>query len=233
VHHHRGLVLLHRYHVVAPLLDHLLAEVALAEHRVPRDHLPPQRQDAQELQGRLVLVGLAVDPDLGHHGRDPRGVGAQEVDAGHLVGGAAAQRLAVQGEGVAQVGAAPFQPGGQGALVGADVEAAEEVGEGGLAGGGPAGEAQGLGQLGAVVAGELGDGLQAPHAGQQGDGGEAEDGPQGVAQAPGLPDLRQQVEDFLKGDGGGGRRVHASSGFRAQATPPKLTQQVNASLPEN
>src|SRR5262245_66458134 len=53
-----GLVLLDQEQVVAPPLDDLRAEVALAEQGVADDDAALDRQDAQQLQGGLVLVGL-------------------------------------------------------------------------------------------------------------------------------------------------------------------------------
>src|SRR5262249_16964239 len=51
-----------------------------------------------------------------------------------------------------------------------------QLGQAGLGRGLAAGEAQGVGQRRAVVAAELGDGREAPHAGQHGDDGEGQDG---------------------------------------------------------
>jgi hypothetical protein len=227
------LIFFNRYDVIAPFLDHFLAEVALAEPGIPGDDLALQGQDTQKLQCGLVLVGLGVDTDLRDDGGDVRGVGAQEMDAGHLIGSAAPQRLAIKVDDVAQVGTTTPYPGGQDGLVARGVDASKDVGERGGAGRRPMGAAERLGQGWAMIAGELGDGRQGLHAGQQSDGGEVEDGQQGMTPASGLAHLRQQSQGFLEGHGVGGRRVHASSGVGTQATPPKLTDHVNASLPEN
>jgi hypothetical protein len=166
---HGRLIVLDRDHVVAAAVDDLFTEIPLAKHRVARDDLAAQGQHAQKLQRRLVLVGLGVDAQLGDHGGDARRVGGQQVDAGHLVTRAATQGLAVQGDCIAQIGTTPPEPLGQDLLIGVGVEPAEDIGEGGFTRSGPVGEAEDFGQFGPVVAGELGNGFQGLHTGQQGD----------------------------------------------------------------
>src|SRR5919206_304824 len=62
------LIVLDRQEVVAAGGDDRGADVAVGEHRVAGDDLAGQRQHAQQLQRRLVLVGLAVDAQLAQHG---------------------------------------------------------------------------------------------------------------------------------------------------------------------
>ncbi len=93
------------------------------------------------------------------------------MDAGHLAAGAAPKGLAVQGDRIAQIGTTLFEPRGQDLLVGAGVKPAEYIGESRLTRSRPVGEAERLGQLTAVVAGELRDRFQALHPSQQGDRG--------------------------------------------------------------
>jgi hypothetical protein len=84
------LVPLDREQVVAALLDDLRAQVALAEQRVAEEDPPRDRQDAQQLQGGLVLVGLGIDLDLGEDGLVPVGIGGDQVLTGRLAVAAAA-----------------------------------------------------------------------------------------------------------------------------------------------
>jgi hypothetical protein len=170
------LILLDGDHVVTAAVDYLFTEIPLAKHGVAGDDLAPHGQHAQKLQGGFVLIGLGIDAELGDHGADARRIGGQQVDAGHLVAGAATQRLAIEGDGVAQIRTALLEPFAQDLLVGAGVEPAEHIGKGRFTRSGPMREAECLGQFRAVIAGELGDGFQGLHARQQGDGGQVEDG---------------------------------------------------------
>src|SRR5581483_8849630 len=115
---------------------------------------------------------------------------------GGLAAGTAAQRLAVDGQGVPAVGGPAAQPLAQGRLDGGQVQAAEELAERALGGGLAAAEAEGVGQGGAVVAAELGDGLQAAVAGEDGDDAEGEDGRQGMAAAAQLARVGDGSEDI-------------------------------------
>src|SRR5205814_10429429 len=122
-------------------------------------------------------------------------------------------------------------PGGQGGLEGVPVQGAEDLREGALGGGLLAAEAQGVGQAGAVVAAELGDGLQGLVAGEDGDDGEGEDGGQGVDAAPGLAGVGDGGEQFderwaSQGNGLPGRRTHG--GGHTQLTQPCQYQPTNS-----
>ena len=130
------LILLDKEEVVAPLRDDLLAEVALAEDGVAGDDAALDRQDAQQFQGGLVLVGLGIDFDLHEDGFDQRGVGGDQVLAGHRAVAATAQGLAIQGDGLLVLLAVTWgggrragrDPACQRGLKGDGVEAAEEPG---------------------------------------------------------------------------------------------------------
>src|SRR5262249_30208375 len=90
-------------------------------------------------------------------------------------------------------------PASQGRLEGGDIEAAEEFAEATLGGGLAAGEAEGVGQGLAAVAGELSDGLQAPGARQGGDDGQGKDGGQRVANPAAEPRVGKGSEDLHEG----------------------------------
>src|SRR4051812_44841255 len=78
------LVVLGEEEVVPSPVDDLVADVTLAEQGVAGDDTAFQGQNAQKLQGGLVLVGLGIDLDLGQHGLAMRGVGGHEVLPGYL-----------------------------------------------------------------------------------------------------------------------------------------------------
>ena len=78
------LVVLDREDVVAAGRDDRLAQVALTEDRVPGDDAPADGHNAEQLQGRLVFVGLGIDAQLRHHGGGRDGVGGDEVVAGQF-----------------------------------------------------------------------------------------------------------------------------------------------------
>ena len=114
-------------------------------------------------------------------------------------------------------------PARQGGLEGGDVEAAEEVGEGGLAGGLAAAEAQGVGQGGALVAAELGDGGVALGAGEHGEDGQRQDGGQRVADAPGVARVGDRGEHLEQGKRGGHGKI-----LLPERRPPSFTLRASS-----
>lgn len=126
----------------------------------------------------------------------------QQMSARDVAAGAAAEHLAVEGQVLEAAGVTVGDPGGQHLLQGFSVEAPEEDREGGLARGFAAAEAERVGERGAVVAAELGDGLQGAAAGQQGYDGEPEDGRQGVDAALGVAGIGDGGETFQQGQRG-------------------------------
>jgi len=189
------LVVLDEQQVIAAPVADLLGEVAVGEHGVAADDLPGHGQHAQQPQGGLVFVGLGIDPQLPQHGRAGRDEGRQQVGAGDVAVAAALERLAIEGYGAA-VALAALRPGAQGGLEGVEVDGAEDVGEGGLGGGLLAPEAQGVGEPGAVVAAELGNGLQGLGAGEDGDDSEGEDSGEGVASPAAFAGIGDSGEEF-------------------------------------
>jgi len=221
------LVVLDGQDVIAAAGDDLGAEVALAEEGVASDDAAPQRQDAQQLQSGLVLVGLGIDAHLGQDGLGVGGIGSNEVLAGGLTVLATTHGLAVQGDDHPLArGQAVADPAAEGGLEGGDVQGAEEDGEGGLAGRLAATEAQGVGQRRALVASELGDGFVAFGSAEHGEDGQGEDGVQGVASALGSARVGDLGEGLEQGKGGS----HAK-GLRAWVEG--LRRLPPASLPAN
>jgi hypothetical protein len=186
------LVVLDEQQVIAAAITDPLGEVPVGEQRVATDHLPRQRQHPQQPQGGLVLVGLGLDAQLPQHGGAAGDEGCQQVDTRDVTGAAALERLAIDGDGF-RVGKASLDPGTEGRLEGVQIDGPEDRGEGGLGRRLLAAEAQSMGEAGAVVAAELGDGLQALHAGEHGDDGEGEDRGQRMDAAAGFAGI---------GDGG-------------------------------
>lgn len=80
------------------VVDHLSAEVALTEHRVAGDHTPLQDQSTQQAQGRLVLVGLAIDLGLPQGQAASLGHRRQQMDGPVVAREAAPQGFAVQAD---------------------------------------------------------------------------------------------------------------------------------------
>ena len=56
----RRLVVFDEHQVVAPSIDHLLAEIALAKHGITSHQAPFQDQTLQQPKGCFVLVGLLL-----------------------------------------------------------------------------------------------------------------------------------------------------------------------------
>jgi hypothetical protein len=98
------------------------------------------------------------------------------MHARHGTVGAAFERLAVEGDRVPAVLLAGRDPLAEHGLEGGGVQRPEDFGEGGFGGGFAAAEAEGMGQAPAVVAAELGNGLQRLVAGEDGDDRQGEDG---------------------------------------------------------
>jgi len=93
-----GLVVLDEEEIIALLRDNRRAHVALAEHGIPDDNTALDRQDAQQFERGLVFIGLGIDFDLDQNRFDERGVGSDQMLAGHRAVAAATQGLAVHGE---------------------------------------------------------------------------------------------------------------------------------------
>jgi hypothetical protein len=197
------LVVLDDEDVVALALDDLLGHVALAEHGVAGEDAAPQGQDAQQLERGLVFVGLGINSQLGQDGLGGGRVGGDEVVAGGVAVSAAACGLAVEADVQAlAVGQARGDPAGEGGLEGGHVEAAEEVGEGGLAEGLAVSEAQDEGEEVGLFAAELGDGEVTLAAGEHGENDEGKDGRQRVADALGVARVGDLGKHFEQGKGG-------------------------------
>ena len=92
------MVVLDGQDVVAPPLEDRPGEIGMGEHRVGGDDGALQGEDLEQLQGRLVLVGLAIHPELGQHDVEVGSIGGQEVDAGDLAVDRPAQGFAVDGD---------------------------------------------------------------------------------------------------------------------------------------
>ena len=93
-----GLVVFDKEEIIALLCEDRRANVALAEHGIPDDDTALDGQDAQQFESGLVFIGLGIDFDLDKDRFDERGVGGDEMLAGHRAVAAATQRLAVEGE---------------------------------------------------------------------------------------------------------------------------------------
>ena len=88
-----GMVVLGYQDIVPSPVADVLGHVAVGEHGVAGDHLALDRQHPQQPQGRLVLVGLGVDAELGQDRLDLRGVGGHQVDPGRRAVAAPPRRV--------------------------------------------------------------------------------------------------------------------------------------------
>jgi hypothetical protein len=213
----RRLIVLDREDIIAAVVEDLLAKVALAEDGVAGDDAAAHGQNAQQLQGRFVFVGLGIDAHLRQHGGGTDGVGGDQVMAGHRVVSTAAQGLAVQcDDGRLLVGQAVGDPACQGGLEGDDIESPEEEGVGGFGRCLATTEAEGLSEGKALVSAELGNGLIGLAASEHSENGQAENGGEGVADASAVSGVGDVCQDIKKGK----RRRHSkASGFGLGFSP--------------
>lgn len=183
---------------MASRLDDLAGQIALAEHRVAGDDTSPQGQILQQLEGRLVLVGLGVDAHLAEDAAGPLVHRREQMDRRVMRAEAAARGLAIEGGGgefgglrlAEEVG----DPTGQSELEGLGVEPREQRLEGPV-GGGPAAIAELVHQLDGLVAAPLGDRGIAAATAEHGAAGVGQHGDQGVSLAvarAGVGDVGQE-----------------------------------------
>jgi hypothetical protein len=189
------LVVLNEQQIIAAPIADGLGYIPVREHSIAADQFALHGQDAQETQGGFVLVGLGIDTQLPQDRGVVGGESRQQVDSGDLAVAAALERLAVQGYRLDRRRAS-LHPDTQDGLEGLQVDDAEDLGKGGLGGRLFASEPQGEGESGAMVASELGDGLQALHAGEHGEDGEGENGGQGMDTAAGFAGIGDGSEEF-------------------------------------
>jgi len=166
---------------MAAVVDHLTAQVALAERRVAGDHPALQDQALQQRQGRLVLVGLGRHAGLAQHAAGPLVQGRKQEHRGAVGRAATAGGLAVDRHGSQAVGRLGGEqmgdPPSDGGLEGRGVEPGEEPLEGAV-GRGPAGIAEAMHQLDRLVATPLGDGRVAATTAEHGAAGVCQQGDQ-------------------------------------------------------
>jgi hypothetical protein len=195
------LVLVDFQQVVAAVVDHLAAQVALAEGGVAGDHPALQHQRLEQGQRRLVLVGLGRDAGLAQHAAGPLVQRRQQMDGRGARRAAAAGGLAVERHGPQPVGRLGRQqvrdPAGDGGLQRLGVEPGEQPLEGAV-GGGPAAVAQAVHQLDRLVAAPLRDGGVAAAAAEDRAAGVRQHGDQRVPSAgavAGVGDIGQAGQE--------------------------------------
>lgn len=199
----RWLVVLGEKNVVAPLGHDLGTDVALAEHGVAAEEVAADRQNPQQLQGGLVLVGLGVHADLGEDGLDVRRVGGDEVLTGRIAVMAAAGGLAVEGDVEFFVGwQAGGDPARQGGFKGDDVELTKQDGKGGWGGCFAAAKSQDVGEGKPFIAAELGDGGVGFTPGEHGENGEGQNGGERMALATSFARVGNVRKSFDQGKRG-------------------------------
>jgi hypothetical protein len=124
------LVVLDEEDVVAAPLDDRRAEITLAEHGVADEDRARHGQDAEQLQGRLVLVGLGIDTDLRQHRAGVGVVGGNEMLAGGFAVPTATDGLAIEGDDPFRAGRPTRgNPAGKCRLEGVDVHGPKQLRE--------------------------------------------------------------------------------------------------------
>jgi hypothetical protein len=93
-----GLVVFDHDEVMAAVLDHLRAEVTLAEHRIAGNDPAFEHHPLEQSQRRLVLVGLGADLGLPQRQAAPLSHHREQVDGPLVAAHAAPDGLAVQGK---------------------------------------------------------------------------------------------------------------------------------------
>jgi hypothetical protein len=185
------LVVLDEENIVAAAFDDRGTQVALAEHGVADEDRTLQGKDAEQVQGRLVLVGLGIDTDLRQHGAGVGVKGGDEMLAGGFAVLATAGGLAVERDDPFGAGRPTRgNPARKRGLEDFDVQGTKQLGERGDGGSFAASETKGMRQGGTSVAAELGDPAEAFDAGHHGEHGEGEHRGQGVANASGVTRVR-------------------------------------------
>ena len=189
--------------VIRPLFFQGIGHFRLAEHGIPGDHFAGHRHEAQQLQRGLVLVRFGVDTNLTHHRLDRRREQGEQVNRGDVALVGASQGLAIEGEVIAQIGAALQDPIAEDGFQSVGIESAEEAGVGGGGGCLPPAEAEHESEGLAVIAAELGDPLEGGAAGEHGDHRQTEHGAEVVDLALALARVVNAVEHLSQRAGHG------------------------------
>ena len=187
--------------VIRPLFFQGFGHFRLAEHGIPGDHFAGHRHEAQQLQRGLVLVRFGVDTNLTHHRLDRRREQGEQVNRGDVALVGASQGLAIEGEVIAQIGAALQDPIAEDGFQSVGIESAEEAGVGGGGGCLAASESEGVSEGGAVIPPELSDGLEGGPSSEDGQDGERQNGSEVVNLAFGFAGIGDTSQHLGESDG--------------------------------
>lgn len=149
------MIVLGEKNVVASRANDLGTDITLAEHGIAGDDVAADRQDAHQLKGGLVFIGLGVHANLRENGLDARRVGGDEMLAGRFTVAATAGGLAIEGDVESAIRQPCGDPACQDGFEGADIELTKQDGEGGRGGRFATSKAQDVGEGEAFVAAEL------------------------------------------------------------------------------
>ena len=142
-------------------------QIPLTEHRVPRDQLVLDRDQVQQLQRGLVLIGLGVDGQFPQYQSRLVGTGRQQMHAGELHVGQTAKRFAVETDGGPPVGLRRRgDPARRRILERRHVQLGEHLVQRRTSRRRIPGEARGIGKVSAPFPAELGDGIKRSAAAQ-------------------------------------------------------------------
>ena len=79
-----GLIVFDGQHVITAEIDDFLGDFALRKHRVARYHDAFHRNEAEQFQSGLVLIGFGIHRNLRQGRAQFLGVNGQQVDAGNF-----------------------------------------------------------------------------------------------------------------------------------------------------
>ncbi len=180
----------------------------MGEHAISGDDPVPHRQDPEQFQRRLVLVGLGVDPQLRRDGTHIRRIGREQVNPGRLTVTTAPRGLAVEGQMLRRLRSQPgLNPAADAGLEVGDIDPAEDAGIGGLAEAPPPGESQQAQEVSAPLLAVIDDGLVAGHAREHGDDGQGQERREGMSLAPRPSRIVNSLKEFHQGERGIHSRV--------------------------
>jgi hypothetical protein len=107
---HRRLIVFHMQNVIRPFVCKGFRNLRLTEHRIADDDLARDWYDPQEPQRGLVFVGFRIDANRADHGLDLRREHRDPMHGRCVAIVRAAERFAIQGEVLAEIGTALQDP---------------------------------------------------------------------------------------------------------------------------
>jgi hypothetical protein len=149
-----------------------------------------------------MFVGFGIDAQLAQHRLHLGHVGRHQVLARHVAIPAAAQRFAIEGEGVGVGRQTRRDPAAQGGFHRRDIQNPQEARQGGLRRGLLAAKTESMGQGHAIIPSHLRDGFRPLVAQEKPQRKETEHGAEGMASAVAAAGVWDIGEEIVKSCGG-------------------------------